>query len=49
MAVVTVKSVNRMTHEVTTDRHRIVVDEAEPQGDDLGMDPYELPLASLGS
>jgi putative redox protein len=49
MAVVTVTSVNNMTHLVTSDHHRIVADEPPPTGDDEGMDPYELLLASLGS
>ncbi len=49
MAAVTVKSVNRMTHVVSSDRHTIVVDEPAETGDDLGLDPYELLLASLGS
>ena len=49
MAAVTVKSLNRMTHEVTTGQHTIVTDEPPDAGDDLGMAPYELLLASLGS
>ena len=49
MAAVTVKSVSRMTHIVISDRHTLVADEPPETGDDLGMDPYELLLASLGS
>ena len=49
MAIVTVRSLDRMTHEITSGHHRIVADEPPPIGDDLGMDPYELLLASLGS
>jgi uncharacterized OsmC-like protein len=44
-----VSSVNGVTHEVTSDRHTIVADEPPDTGDDLGMDPYETLLASLGS
>ncbi len=49
MATITVQSIDRMTHLVTTDRHGIVGDEPPPSGDGLGMDPYELLLASLGT
>jgi uncharacterized OsmC-like protein len=49
MAVVTVRSIKGMTHEVTSGRHTIVADEPPDTGDDLGMDPYEILLASLGS
>ena len=49
MATITVQSMDKMTHLVTTDRHGIVGDEPPPSGDGLGMDPYELLLASLGT
>jgi uncharacterized OsmC-like protein len=49
MAVVSVKSVSRMTHVVTSGKHTITADEPASVGDDLGMTPYELLLASLGS
>ena len=49
MASVTVTSLNGMTHVVASDRHAIVADEPPPPGADLGMDPFELLLASLGA
>jgi uncharacterized OsmC-like protein len=49
MAVVTVKSLNKLTMLVTSEQHGIVADEPHDAGDDLGMDPYELLLASLGA
>ena len=49
MTAVSVKSAGNMTHVVTSDRHTLIVDEPPPRGDDRGMDPYELLLASLGS
>lgn len=49
MAVVTVRSIDGMTHEITSGRHTIVADKPPNTGDDLGMDPYEILLASLGS
>jgi len=49
MATVTVKSVQRMTHTVTAGEHEFTVDEKSEQGDDQGMDPYEVLLGSLGA
>ena len=49
MTTITVRSIDRMTHLVITDHHGIVAGEPTPSGDDLGMDPYELLLASLGT
>ena len=49
MATITVQSIDKMTHLVTTAHHGIVADEPPSSGDDLGMDPYELLLASLGT
>ena len=49
MAVVTVRSLNKLTTLVTSEQHGIVADEPHDPGDDLGMDPYELLLASLGA
>ena len=48
-ATVTVQSLSRMTHVIHTDRHAVVADEPPEAGDDLGMNPYELLLASLGA
>ncbi|MEX2430591.1 MAG: hypothetical protein WD645_01575 [Dehalococcoidia bacterium] len=50
MKTVTVKSVGKMMHVASSDKHSIVVDEPSTNGgDDLGMNPYELLLSSLGT
>ncbi|MEX2599627.1 MAG: hypothetical protein WD533_08235 [Dehalococcoidia bacterium] len=49
MTAVTVKSVDRMMHVASSHKHSVVVDEPPEQGDDLGMEPYELLLSSLGA
>ena len=49
MATITVESIDRMTHLVTSGHHAIVADEPAEAGDDLGMDPYELLLGALGA
>ena len=49
MATVTVRSIDRITHLVTSEHHGFVADEQPPTGAGLGMDPYELLLAALGS
>jgi uncharacterized OsmC-like protein len=49
MAIVTVKSVQRMPHIITAGEHEFTVDEKPEQGDDQGMDPYEVLLGALGA
>jgi len=49
MATITIQSIDNMTHLATMDHHGSVGDELSPSGDDLGMDPCELRLASLGT
>ena len=47
---VTVHSGDRLTHDVEARSHRLTADEPiEAGGADLGMTPYELLLAALGS
>jgi uncharacterized OsmC-like protein/pimeloyl-ACP methyl ester carboxylesterase len=41
---------SRFTHDIYTDKHHIVADEpSDVGGDNLGLDPYSLLLASLGA
>jgi uncharacterized OsmC-like protein len=49
MRTVTVRSVEKMMHVASSDKHSIVLDEPPESGDDLGMCPYELLLSSLGT
>lgn len=49
MASVTVKSLENMQQLVVARGHTFVADEPEDAGDDMGPDPYELLLASLGT
>ena len=49
MAFVTVKSLQNMQQLVVTPEHAFVAEEPPDAGDGLGLDPYELLLASLGT
>ena len=50
MGHVSVSSVgDRYETLIHSDRHSLTADEPPPAGDDLGLSPYELLLASLGS
>lgn len=49
MSTVTVKSLSNLQQLVVTSSHAFVADEPEGVGDDLGPNPYELLLASLGT
>ena len=49
MATVVVKSLENMQQIVVTHSHAFVADEPAEVGDELGPDPYELLLASLGT
>ena len=46
---VKVESLHNLQHVVTTGRHALVVDDSHYGGDELGPNPYELLLASLGT
>ena len=39
----------RYTTQVTIEHHTMIADESRPDGDDLGVTPYELLLAALGA
>jgi putative redox protein len=43
------RTLENLQVQITTDRHRFVADEPVPTGDDVGPDPYDLLLASLGA
>lgn len=49
METVTVKSLENLQQLVITNSHALVSDEPKDDGDDLGPNPYELLLASLGT
>ena len=49
MATVTVRSMDKLQHLVSTEDHAWVTDEPTPFGDGLGPNPYEMLLAALGS
>lgn len=49
METVTVKSLENLQQLAITSSHALVSDEPVPDGDDLGPNPYELLLTSLGA
>ena len=49
MQTVKVETFQNLQQVVTTTNHALVADEPPDAGDDLGPNPYEILLASLGT
>ena len=47
--IVTETSAGGYTQQITAGHHRLVADEPQPIGDDIGPTPYDLLLAGLGA